>query len=347
MVYQQNDAKEAERRTLGDVLEALGRSEFEEAYRLADGAIRGGALEPALFNARAIWLQQQGRFAEALTDFECARASFPRDPALLGSIGACLFHLQRFQRAVSALDLAIAARPDNTTAHYVRGLALQSMSEPEAARRAFERTLSLKPDYLEAIMSLASLMAQMGRGAEASELAKRALALDSGLPEAILILARIESEAGDDDAVEKRLWPHLDDTRFADGERMSARGLVANALDRQGRTKEAFELYEKINEERRNEGAPKFAVGRAIDNVRGLTNYFERSVAWPPSPTGATHSLAPAGHVFLLGFMRSGTTLLASILASNPQIVAVDERDFLQESSQFFLGGDDGVDRLD
>jgi hypothetical protein len=44
--------------------------------------------------------------------------------------------------------------------------------------------------------------------------------------------------------------------------------------------------------------------------------------------------------------MRSGTTLLESVLASSPQIVAVDEFDFLSDAARYFLGSDDGLDRL-
>ena len=52
------------------------------------------------------------------------------------------------------------------------------------------------------------------------------------------------------------------------------------------------------------------------------------------------------GHVFLVGFPRSGTTLLENILASHPGVAALDERDTLGEAAREFLASDEGRDRL-
>ena len=51
-------------------------------------------------------------------------------------------------------------------------------------------------------------------------------------------------------------------------------------------------------------------------------------------------------HAFLVGFPRSGTTLLENILASHPDICALDERDTLGEAAREFLVDDAGLARL-
>jgi tetratricopeptide (TPR) repeat protein len=346
LTQEQADNGIATRGEIPDVLAALERSDFAAAFQLADSAIRRGATEPVLFNARAMYLQEKGRYAEALGDFECVRAFFPRDPALLNSIGHCLFRLGQFQRAIAALDLSISIQPDSAPAHHLRALALESIAEPEAAQRAMERVISLQPDHVEAIMGLANIMTKKGRMGEASELAKRALSLDPGRPDAIVVLARCDSEAGNFTEVEQRVRASLDNPEIAGTQRLALMGLLADALDRQGSPGEAFALYEAANEECRLQHAPVFAVGRAIDNVLGIVSYFERSNAWMPSTPVATSAGAPQGHVFLLGFMRSGTTLLESIVGSHPRTVAIDESDFLRDAAQIFLGSDDGLDRL-
>jgi hypothetical protein len=44
----------------------------------------------------------------------------------------------------------------------------------------------------------------------------------------------------------------------------------------------------------------------------------------------------PQTHVFLLGFPRSGTTLLEQVLASHPDVVALEERETLADAQRAF-----------
>jgi hypothetical protein len=53
-----------------------------------------------------------------------------------------------------------------------------------------------------------------------------------------------------------------------------------------------------------------------------------------------------AGHVFIVGFPRSGTTLLEEVLAGHPLVCTTGERDGLDAGVREFLGGADGLDRL-
>ncbi|MGN6147166.1 MAG: sulfotransferase family protein, partial [Rhizomicrobium sp.] len=52
-------------------------------------------------------------------------------------------------------------------------------------------------------------------------------------------------------------------------------------------------------------------------------------------------------HVFLLGFPRSGTTLLENVLAGHPEIETVEERDGLLAAETDFIAPPDGLNRLD
>jgi hypothetical protein len=50
--------------------------------------------------------------------------------------------------------------------------------------------------------------------------------------------------------------------------------------------------------------------------------------------------------VFFVGFPRSGTTLLEQILASHPDIVTLDEREVLMDSTKSLFVSDQALDRL-
>jgi hypothetical protein len=84
----------------------------------------------------------------------------------------------------------------------------------------------------------------------------------------------------------------------------------------------------------------------ALDFARGMV---ERLDAIPPEDWGSAGGPAPEpikGHVFLLGFPRSGTTLLEQVLASHPDVEALEERETLTDAMRAFLASPDDLDRL-
>jgi hypothetical protein len=120
--------------------------------------------------------------------------------------------------------------------------------------------------------------------------------------------------------------------------------LLGDALDSQDRTAAAFDAYGRGKAEAAALHAGRFAVeGREseLEFVRRLARDLPDSLpASRPSPSPAR------GHVFLLGFPRSGTTLLEQVLASHPAVATLDERDLLSEAESELLRPDGGMARL-
>jgi hypothetical protein len=76
--------------------------------------------------------------------------------------------------------------------------------------------------------------------------------------------------------------------------------------------------------------------------------WFERAPRepWQTAPEQRPRAADPACHVFLVGFPRSGTTLLENVLAAHPQVVSLEERDCLAAPIAEFLTAEGGLDRL-
>jgi hypothetical protein len=77
-----------------------------------------------------------------------------------------------------------------------------------------------------------------------------------------------------------------------------------------------------------------------------LTDYFRKSHPWTAAPDGQRLPAHPAEHVFILGFARSGTTLLETILATNDRVAVLDERDCFPAALRELLRSHAGLDRL-
>ena len=85
-----------------------------------------------------------------------------------------------------------------------------------------------------------------------------------------------------------------------------------------------------------------FAVTREseADKLRRISKWFKQvSDRFQSSAAPATTSRA-AKHVFLLGFPRSGTTLLEQLLAAHPDVRALEEEPLLAPAYEAFLSSD-------
>jgi Flp pilus assembly protein TadD len=333
------------------VAEALAGADYQHAYELAQAALIQGLIHPTFFSARAIWLERQNRDEEALADFERSISLAPRNAVVLNAIGLCLTRLQRLDEAVSAFDEAIRLSPTYTASYHRKGIALGMTGDVTGARRANEQAIRLNPRDTEALGSLASLAARSGDLKKAAGYAERALKLSPGqltATAAQALIANAEHRFAD---AEHLMRPLLERPDLVGHGRASVMGVLADSLDGQDRTAEAFAAYGSENEELRRLHAPRFAGMRSItDLTRELVDYFRSASqeAWKTQENVNESRLPgrPREHVFLLGFYRSGTTLLRQVLASHPEIVALEERDFLLGPAAAYLSDAAGLARL-
>jgi hypothetical protein len=77
-----------------------------------------------------------------------------------------------------------------------------------------------------------------------------------------------------------------------------------------------------------------------------MGRWFSAAAPWPKAPAAPISADAPRTHVFLVGFPRSGTTLLETALSAHPDVVTLEERECLGGSIQAYLTSDRGLERL-
>jgi tetratricopeptide (TPR) repeat protein len=228
-----------------------------------------------------------------------------------------------------------------------KGLAFEALNELDLARREFESVITLMPNHHEALAWLATFAAQRGDTKIAREYAARALALSPRLHAAVLALASADVAEKDYAAALARLQPLLQDPGLNPINRSVAQSLAGDALDGEDRAAEAFAAYAASKATLRNFYAPSFAPGgfeAAGDRLTRLTDYFRHAdeTAWRAQKTGAQKRT----HVFLVGFPRSGTTLLEQVLASHPDIETMEERDAFSDAITAYIARDGSLEKL-
>jgi tetratricopeptide (TPR) repeat protein len=330
--------------------QALGQGDIERAAALAEAALRAGQADPMVLNLAAWRREEAGDYAGAHRLLRRALALSPDDVLVLGAIGAVLRKESRLDEALATLDRVVAAEPRHAAAWLERGYTLEALRAEPAAVESYSRALAIDPNLAPALGKLADIAAKKGERDTARAHAARALAIDPVNPSATFAVATLEIEDRAGAPAAARLEALLT-TGLKSDDRTRALTLLGDALDRQDRCSEAFEAWREAQRTFRAAWAPLLEPGPGRPSHRSFIERIARQVEEsppmaPPLPVPPVAGAA-ARHVFLLGYPRSGTTLVENILASAAGVVALEEHDTLADTDEVLVANDGTMPDLD
>lgn len=315
---------------------ALQAQNFETATRIAETALASGQSHETLYRLAALRRQQSGDLADAADYLLKAVQLSPDDPAILTAAADALRQIGRLQQSIALFDDALARDPGIVAAWFGRALSLEAAGSLEGARQSYQRVADLAPGSAPGFAGLSTTSAQLGQMDAARHFATKACDLDPHDPAACMALARCEMADGNHQgAVELLRQTALD--------QIDVVTLLGDALDRLGQYDDAYDAYAAANRRFVDlRGALKASVA-VLERLGGI----ERAVAalepgdWATSGSG---SGPVATHIFLLGYPRSGTTLVEQALASLPAVATLEEAGNLDHAQAFLT--EEGISRL-
>jgi tetratricopeptide (TPR) repeat protein len=317
---------------LGTALRAAG--EFDEAVRAyTEAAARGAASSEFLLNF-ALLRMDRFEYGQARALLAQAAAAAPRDAEVRYFLAVSDFHhahdeqAQRTLAGWHGLDMSVDQLARTGTLLMQLGLTGQ-------AGEALADALRRAPGHPVATVRLAQLLERTNRVAEAEELLARlpaAAAPDRELAEERLAIEALLAERRNDwDGARTRYEqllagpqpPHL---------RYHVLYPLGRVLDKLGEVEPALATFAEAHESQvafLSRAVPQLAASPQppfnIANYPADPADFERW-AGDPGPDAAD---CP---IFIVGFPRSGTTLMEQMLDANPGLVSMDEQPFLQQA---------------
>ena len=334
--------------TLNAVMRALQSSDMERAVALSDDALASGVETPLLLNLSAFGREERGDFDGALARLARAMQIAPTDVEILTATGALLSKLGRDQEALAHFENALVLSPGHAPAHHGRGVVQAMTGDAAAAKQSQERAVDLDPQHPDAWGALAEAAMTSGDPAEAHSLALKACALAASQPSANMVLAQLELEDGAPEAAERRLLQLLS-TSLSPLHRAAVEQLLGETLDALDRPEEAFDAFLRGNALRRGAYRQAFEnndVETGLKLARRVRSFIEGSAPADWAAAGGEIASPCKTHVFLLGFVRSGTTLLEQVLASHPDVTALEEMPTLRAIATPFFEDAQGLERL-
>lgn len=271
-------------------------------------------------------LRALGRPAEAAACFERAAGLKPDYVEAHSNLGGVLHELGRDEEAVERLEKALALKPDFVEARLNLGIALHALDRREAAAACFGRVLASAPRNVSAHRHLGGLDLEAGRIAEARRSYERALEIEPENAGVLYDIMQCGAVAPDD--------PHL--------ATLQALSMRAAALPEEDRIRIHFALGKACADLGDNEaGFGQLRAGNALKRRRmaydeiaelglfaRIRNVFSAELLRSRAQLG-NPSDRP---IFILGMMRSGSTLVEQMLASHPAVFAAGERPDFNEA---------------
>lgn len=301
----------------------------------ASGPAAAELLDAALAHAR------RGDLAAAEQAIARALHQEPRNPAVLTG-RAVLHRIQgRLRDAVLACDAALTLAPNMASAWLERGMVLDAGGSSATALTCFARAAELAPDSRDAHAQLAALAARQGDHERARTAAERALALDGGNLLAATALARVLLAAGEAQDAADLLRPIVGQAPLT-ANRPSALNQLGRAEEALGDHAAAYTHFAQAKQDfaQLNAAVRAHSLGNT-DFITAIHRGFRAGAATvrpaPPAPSDSDGSRPVP--VFLLGYPRSGTTVVENVLASLPGVAALEERPTLIDTDRRWLMG--------
>ena len=315
---------------LGNARQLLG--DFDGGIAALEQAV---ALDPAAPPARinlAAALIAGGSDAAAEKVLKDAVAAFPKDARPAHQLHMLLKRLQREGEALTYLETAARLNPEDADFQFKLAVEYGTAMRIEDAERAYLRAIAIDPQMSDAYLGLAIQYEHSNREADLAPLSLRGEA--HGLAEATLAFMRA--------------LQHRRAGRFAEAleclsevpatmEPERVMHIRATLLDRLGRYDEAFSAFDATAT--LHQAHPTAPLARARETRAALTEEIavltqQWGNRWQPIEL-VTDRPDP---VFLVGFPRSGTTLLDTILMGHAETTVMEERPFLNKVDSV-LGG--------
>jgi tetratricopeptide (TPR) repeat protein len=328
---------DADRSTLKAIEAAAMGGDLPRAVALAEAALSAGLDHPFVLNLAALGREEAGRLDEARALLERAVRAAPEDPSAWNALGLIRMRLDLPAEALTAFERVLTLAPSQPFAHVNRANALKDLGAYALAEQGFEAALALDPRHPVALAGRAMVASARGDHAEARARGLAALAQRPDYPDAVLSVAAAELAASELEPAERRLRALAASPALGPLELARVEGLIGDVQDARGATTEAYATYVRANARLQAVYASRYLGERsALAYLHAASAALDRAepADWRrrAPPSGAV------GHVFLLGFPRSGTTLLEVVLDGNPAIASLEEQELLIDGVQRYLG---------
>jgi tetratricopeptide (TPR) repeat protein len=331
--------------TLQSALSHARSGNLAEAEKLCEHLLAQTAVEPETRHLLGVIRNIQSRYAEAEPLLRQAVAEQPVIAKYHSNLGNALRGLERIEEAEACYRRALALDPTLDDARVNLAELLYDTKRWDEAIAEYQQLIRHNPQDPSLHASLAFLLQSSNRLAEAEEVAAAGLLLAPENSSVNLAMAICERRTGKVEQAMQR-FQAIDPAGLNIRQAATLhyeRGLLLDRLDHvDAAFGDFFEANRLQAQDAQRQGVDKRRYTAELDRLARLD---VSSLLALPARSGE-----PPAPVFLVGFPRSGTTLLDQILDSHPKIQTLEEKPIIgilcDEIDRLITGRPDGFNAL-
>ena len=273
-------------------------------------------------------LVKLGKMEEGIRSLEKALSLEPESPEILNDFGETLMDLGQYDDAISLIQKSLVNRPNFFAALYNLGNAFANQGDMLGAQKSYKAALSIRPEHPGLLSNLAFVFERRSMLKEARVAAAEALGRREESFLAALVMAKCDRRDGKlNEALERLLaLPQADITpEFQQHINFE----FGHLYDRLKDFSRAYTHFQEANRLSANQPKAKILDRNIyVQEISNLSEHFKKQWidTWTPQESTGNPQNQPA---FLVGFPRSGTTLLGRVLDAHPKITVLDEKNLI------------------
>ncbi len=303
-------------------------------------------------NLLGIMASNQGDLQRAKDYFESGLSQHPKHIYLLNSFGSVSLQLGEFSQAEVCLEKAIQQKPDFTNAIYNLSRLKTTLQRYSDAELLLKQVIQLEPENADALANLSDIEEKQNNLTLATQYAEKALSINPRNLIARLTLSNVHFRNENYQAAIQELIPTLSPGQNLTPINYSlVVGGIAQAYDKMKQYPEAFDHYQKSNQALHYLYHQQFAEAESIYAPAQITQstqsikQFDFS-QWQQPIVEEKKEETKLTPIFLLGFPRSGTTLLDQMLSAHSQLTTLEEKETLIDIYQQYPLSEENLGRL-
>ena len=296
------------------------RGDLKDATQLLQRAVASDPAASTCHNNLANLLRQQGRIEEAIGAYRAAIRCDPNYVNARFNLAALLFAQGDLVGAEGTYREVLRLTPRDVEAWNGLGGALRVQGRLEEALDAYRAALDIDPNHADSHNNLGFALQARGDMDAARAGYRRAVELDPGHPRAYENMVRTRRYGPEDRAEIERLEQLARNQRLTGDARVSLHFALGKVYDDCAEYAKAYQHFHTANRLQRNK--LRFDSEAHRDRIARTIATFDRTFFATRSGYGIESTLP----VFIVGPIRSGTTLVEQILASHPQVFGAGER---------------------
>ena len=298
----------------GVCYKAIGR--LDAAVKSFEKAV---ALKPDYAEAQynlGVTIRELGQVDSAIKCYERALVIQHAYPNAHNNLGQILLESGQPDAAMNHFEWAVAYQPEFSEAHNNLGSSLLALRQVNTAVTHYEKAIAIKPDYQLAYNNLGIAYQRLGEIDKAFKSFERALAIKSDYAKAHHNLSSLKKYTkSDKQIVEMESLLSIKDLSQSD--RIFICFALAKVYEDIGKQDELFKVLHEGNQLRKKE--LKYSIEKS-ENHNSIIKKLFNSSSKPLSNQAST--IRP---IFIVGMLRSGTSVVEQIISSHHEVYGAGE----------------------